>query len=153
MLQIDEPDRSNNLSKKEDIEVKSENKSNHEKTYINHDKKHIEKSESPQKKNKDGNILEKNDVSNHVNKTDSDKKSNKRKLNKSDIESEKLNQSTSKIKKEKDFSEFLSDGEKLDKPDTETNEPKQKKLKLDKSLNESGIFFYFLKKLVNYLMY
>lgn len=75
----------------------------------------------------------------------------KRKLNKSLNEGHGDNNRAEVNKKmKKDFSEFIENGEDLNKsePAQESPESKQKKRKLDKSLNESGI-----KKVLNLKVY
>ncbi|XP_034823895.1 replication factor C subunit 1 [Maniola hyperantus] len=90
------------------------------------------------------NMVTKSEQKNHEskdsnNKTDTKSSSHKRKLDKIDNDQTIIvvDTKSDNIKKDKvDFSDFLKDGEKDDN-EHKSNEPKQKKVKLDKSFNES----------------
>ncbi|CAH0722946.1 unnamed protein product, partial [Brenthis ino] len=131
LLQIDEVHNSEKVDIKEDIKIKEDICDKSEKVDKN-DNESKTKSKSHKKEIVDSKSAEENKIKNH------DNKSIKRKLNKSDTETQPEIQSTSNVDKEKkDFSVFLDNDDTDHKPDIDTKEPKQKKRKLDKSLNES----------------
>ncbi|XP_023954959.2 replication factor C subunit 1 [Bicyclus anynana] len=81
--------------------------------------------------------LKQNCTSNGIKKEKEPQPSQKRKLDKLHNETNSIKTET--IKKEKaDYSEFLKDDEKINHED-KPSEPKQKKVKLDKSLNDSAL--------------